>query len=194
MIIQATPYGTKKEEPFAFTYSGDFTDERVDGIGDVTLNTSGTLVTTGQTVKVQVYILAGGGGGAYNDIYSNQAYYGTGGGGGYQTVEIELTPGTYEITIGTGGAGKKAAANSVKASNGGDTVAFGYTSTGGGGGNASTVGSGGTGGTPNGGAGTYIKGGAQNQTIKGGNPNGGSATNNASKNKGGDGLVRITFS
>lgn len=187
MIIQATPYGTKKEEPFAFTYSGDFTDSRVDGIGDVTLNTSGQLVTSGKTVTVSVYILGGGGGGAYSSYSSGN--YSTGGGGGNQTVTVELAPGTYDIVIGAGGAGKVGTSSGVSASDGGDTTAFGYTSTGGGGGKRTAAGAGGV---PNGGDGTRTTSGNYNNDI--GLPNGGRATKTASYNKGGNGLVRITFS
>lgn len=208
MIIQATPYGTKKEEPFAFTYSGDFTDERVDGIGDVTLNTSGQLVTTGQTVTVSVYILAGGGGAAIADrMSSGSSNYAaaSGGGGGNQTLEVELTPGTYEIVIGTGGEGRKEYKSSgsitVTGGDGGDTSAFGIISTGGSGGVGQATGTStsartyvpGAGGLPNGGTGT---GGLKISTsteYAGGSPNGGSIVG-ATVNNGGDGYVRITFS
>lgn len=196
MIIQATRYGTaEKEEPFAFTYSGDFTDERVDGKGTVTLNTSGQLIVTSGTATVQVYILGAGGGGAYN----SRTDYGSasGGSGGYQTVEVELTPGTYDIVIGTGGTGVyKGASGSLTAGNGGNTVAFGYTSTGGSGGQAGYPGItaspyGGPGGSPNGNSGTTAN---PSATLSGGSPNGGNSTTNAAANKGGNGLVRITFS
>lgn len=186
MIIQATPYGTAAEEPFAFTYSGDFTDERVDGIGDVTLNTSGQLVTSGKTVRVTVYILAGGGGGiTSNDDYASVS----GGGGGNQTVEVELIPGTYEIVIGTGGEGKTTMYGGLYAGNGGNTTAFGKTSTGGGGAETYSAFRPGSGGSPNGGNGSVGK------FSSGGYPNGGASNgSSAAANKGGNGLVRITFS
>lgn len=200
MIIQATPYGTKTEEPFAFTYSGDFTDSRVDGIGDVTLNTSGTLVTTGKTVRVTVYILAGGGG-ARTHARNQTSYIAytkrSGGGGGNQTVEVELAPGVYEITIGLGG--EKAVGNSTNggpaAANGGNTIAFGYTSTGGDG--ASGTVSQAAGGSPNGGKGDHYSHtsstSGSNVNISGGSPNGGAIVKGVAYN-GGNGLVRITFS
>lgn len=189
MVIQATPYGTKKEEPFAFTYSGDFTDERVDGIGDVTLNTSGQLVTTGKTVRVTVYILGAGGGGAQ----AGTARGGSGGGGGKQTITVELTPGTYDIVIGTGGTGYyNATASSfvdLTGGAGGNTSAFGATSTGGSGGHTSrNNNTAGAGGTPNGNSG-------ESGLTSGGAPNGGASNGgSAAANNGGDGLVRITFS
>ena len=183
MIIQATPYGTKKEEPFAFTYSGDFTDERVDGIGDVTLNTSGQLVTTGQTVTVSVYILSGGGGAIFSALAA------TGGSGGFQTVDVELAPGTYDIVIGSGGAGLNERGS---AGNGGDTSAFGQTSTGGKGGSITSSGTvtPGAGGSPNGNSG---KNGGLTTNLAGPSPNGGSVVNGVAQ-PGGNGLVRITFS
>lgn len=197
MIIQATPYGTKKEEPFAFTYSGSFVDERdAKGKGDVTLNTSGDFIVTEGTRKVTVYILAAGGGGVSVGTVRS------GGGGGNQTVEVELVPGTYRITIGTGGAGKYRTSSSATGGNGGDTSAFGFTSTGGKGPQHTSYGSSydynGAGGTPNGGDGTvsFTAGGF----AKGGTPNGGDAQGDTKANgggyanSGGNGLVRITFS
>lgn len=209
MIIQATPYGTKKEEPFALTYSGDFTDSRVDGIGDVTLNTSGTLVTTGQTVKVKVYILAGGGGAACNvSQYWSKDAAASGGGGGNQEVEVTLEPGTYEIVIGTGGTAANGTGSSeLIGGTGGDTIAFGVTSTGGGGGKAkagtsssSTRATAGLAGSPNATAGTKKTGESASgvYNLAGGTPNGGQVTPNSSSSAtgypGGNGLVRITFS
>lgn len=201
MIIQAIRYGAaEKKGPFAFTYSGDFTDSRVDGIGDVTLNTSGTLVTTGKTVTVRVYILGAGGGGAQRNYSTNSYDRRAGGGsGGNQTVEIELAPGTYEIVIGIGGVGDYTESRSAVldgATAGGNTTAFGYTSTGGGPASITTYSNGNTptagyGGSPNG------NGGATGTTSggNGGEPNGGSgAGGSAAANKGGNGLVRITFS
>lgn len=176
------------EEPFAFEYSGNFTDNRVDGIGTVRLNTSGTLVTTGQTVKVTVYILAGGGGAAYSSRSSRTA---SGGGGGNQTIEVELTPGTYEIVIGTGGTELNTSGTGT-AGAGGNTTAFDKTSTGGTGGttgtNASTT-IAGVGGSPNGGNGSTN----YNTTAAGGAPNGGTANKNDPQ-PGGDGYVDLTFS
>lgn len=189
MIIQATPYGTKAEEPFAFTYSGDFTDSRVDGIGDVTLNTSGQLVTTGKTVRVTVYILGAGGGGV-SSYGTKNPYRAGGGSGGQQTVEVELIPGTYEVIIGTGGAAAEdSSGGPVTGGTGGDTSAFGYTSTGGNGGYADRDyrALGGTGGEPNGTAGSALITGVG--VAAGGSPNGGDSAID-----GGNGLVRITFS
>ena len=192
MIIQATPYGTKTEEPFAFTYSGDFTDERVDGIGDVTLNTSGVFEVLSGKATVSVYILAGGGGGLYKR-YAGHYTRSSGGGGGYQTVTVELSPGAYEIIIGTGGLATTADEFFGKqAGKGGDTTAFGYTSTGGTGGKSATgnfSGTGGKGGTPNGNDGQSL---VDGDTL-GGAPNGGDSLYGTPSN-GGDGLVRITFS
>lgn len=196
MIIQATPYGTKKEEPFAFTYSGDFTDERVDGIGDVTLNTSGQLVIPEQTkIPVVTVLIQGAGGGAacWTQVWAKAS---AGGGGGYQTVEVELSPGIYDIVIGAGGAAINLTSGNGThaASSGGATLAFGCTCTGGSGGTISNYianCSGGVGGLPNGSAGGYNAYGSS--SASGGSPNGGSVVNSVAQ-PGGNGLVRITFS
>lgn len=174
------------EEPFAFEYSGNYTDNRVDGIGTVRLNTSGTLTVTGAPVTVTATIVGGGGGG-FRDI-SEQSLSASGGGGGIQTVEVILGKGVYEITIGTGGEGKYTAAINASAGSGGATIAFGKTSTGGAG--AAMVSANpkvGAGGTPNGQSGKI-------GYVAGGSPNGGGATSTtAAGNNGGDGYVELTF-
>lgn len=167
-----------------FSYTGNYTDNRVNGIGTVTLNTSGTLTVTGESKTVSAYILGGGGGGARNSQASD--WSASGGGGGNQTVTVELAPGTYEIVIGSGGAG--VVGQDVTGGTGGNTTAFGYTSTGGTGGTAPrNIPSAGTGGTPNGGDGST-------GMTAGGFPNGGSSTStNWAANSGGDGYVELTF-
>lgn len=185
--------------PFAFEYTGNYTDNRdADGIGDVTLNTSGQLVTSGKTVRVTVYILGAGGGGAeswYSSTAQNIKKAAPGGGGGNQTVEVELAPGVYEIIIGTGGTISKGA-GARTGGTGGNTSAFGYTSTGGKGGYVYYANShaAGAGGIPNGSAGTYMDE-QQGYVGFGGTPNGGSVdTRTNTLQSGGDGLIRITFS
>ena len=100
-----------------------------------------------------------------------------GGSGGRQTVTVVLTPGTYDIIIGSGGAAAIGAIGSgtATASDGGDTSAFGYTATGGTGGKVSGEGVDGANGSPDGGS------------INGGMASMGSATN------GGDGYVELIF-
>ena len=196
MIIQATPYGTKKEEPFAFTYSGSFVDERdANGIGDVTLNTSGQLVIPEQTkIPVVTVLIQGAGGGGACTAYHKVCA--SGGGGGYQTVEVELTPGTYDIVIGKGGEGHTVTQRYYNATSspGGNTVAFGKTSTGGGQAYARNSGTDGSyvgaGGSPNGSSGMKQ---ANATNLSGGSPNGGGIVNSVAQ-PGGNGLVRITFS
>ena len=184
------PGAVAAEEPFAFEYSGNFTDNRdADGKGTVRLNTSGQLVTSGKTVTVRVYILAGGGGAASNELGSYYKYYAGGGGGGNQTVEVELIPGTYEIIIGTGGTHNASVSGTAfYGGDGGATAAFGYTCTGGKGGLATsssvTVGSGGS---PNGEKGT-ASGTGSSTPAQGGYPNGG-----GKGAAGGDGYVELTF-
>ena len=172
-----------------FAYSGNYTDGRVNGKGVVRLNTSGTLVVTGGKATVSVYILAGGGG-AYVD--TGYYYYSSGGSGGYQTVEVTLEPGTYEIIIGTGGAEGSGIlmTNGAEGGAGGDTSAFGYTSTGGKGGHVGYSSNyGGAGGSPNGGEGSTS---TSSATLSGGSPNGGGVVNGVPQ-PGGDGYVELTF-
>lgn len=182
--------------PSGLKYSGDAGYTVSDNKYIVKLLSSGIL-TVNKTLNASVYLLAGGGGGMYTMSYIGGA---SGGGGGYQTVEVELAPGTYEIVIGAGGITNTGSNSHVAtAPSGGDTTAFGYTSTGGGGGaidyNTFTAG---TGGTPNGANGSI---GRSGNNVIGGSPNGGGFTTGTTSNRyptnvtnGGDGYVEITFS
>ena len=186
------PGAVAAEEPFAFEYSGNFTDNRdADGKGTARLNTSGTLTVLSGKATVSVYILGAGGGGLYK-YYSGYYTRSSGGGGGYQTVTAELSPGTYEIIIGTGGLATTANQwDGKQAGKGGDTTAFGYTSTGGTGGTSATgnfSGTGGKGGTPNGNDGQSL---VDGDTL-GGAPNGGDSLS-GTPSPGGDGYVELTF-
>lgn len=181
-------------------YTGNYTDNRVNGKGTVRLNTSGTLTISRKTVTVQAYIRGAGGGGAYTKAYIGG---GSGGGGGYQTVEVELAPGTYAIVIGTGGTTSIIYGSPyvTTAPSGGDTTAFGYTSTGGSGGavdyDTFTAGTGGTPNGANGRTGSF----SGNRNVVGGSPNGGGFTTGTSTSdrdptnvtNGGDGYVELTF-
>lgn len=182
--------GAVSEEPFSFTYSGNYTDNRdADGKGTVRLNTSGTLTVLSGTATVSVYILGAGGGAAKNN--KGRA---SGGSGGYQAIEVELVPGTYLIIIGTGGAAANGTSAAVTAGNGGDTIAFNITSTGGIGGYLASAGgyNAGDGGTPNGAEGSGSNGSNMVDNVAGGSPNGGSVVNGVA-NSGGDGYVELTF-
>lgn len=188
--------------PSGLKYSGDAGYTVSDNKYIVKLLSSGIL-TVNKTLNASVYLLAGGGGGIYTKSYIGGA---SGGGGGYQTVEVELAPGTYEIVIGAGGITSIINSGSgpyvATAPSGGDTTAFGYTSTGGGGGaidyDAYTAG---TGGTPNGGNGKTGRYNG-NRNVTGGSPNGGGFTTGPSVSNreptnvtnGGDGYVTITIS
>ena len=182
----------KCDSKIELEYTGNYTDNRDEtGIGTVRFTSSGTLTVLSGKATVSAYVLGAGGGGAFYARSESHLYHASGGGGGYQTVEVELTPGTYDVVIGVGGAGK---ASKGQASSGGDTTAFGTVSTGGKGGYTAYPGSaGGTGGTPNGNSGSFVDINYATE-IAGGSPNGGKATQWASKNKGGDGYVEITFS
>ena len=176
-------------ELFEFTYSGNFTDNRdADGKGTVRLNTSGTLTVSNEPITIIAKLVGAGGGGVY--VVGGIFYSASGGGGGIQDVQITLLPGTYEIVIGTGGAGfASSIAGNATGGTGGDTTAFGATSTGGTGASVKVpaIAVPGVGGTPNGENG-------RNGTTSGGSPNGGSSTSeSASGNSGGDGYVELTF-
>lgn len=111
----------------------------------VLLTTSGNWTCPAGLNYIDVEIQGGGGGGGAS---SSVPLAGSGGGsGGYQKIfSVSVTPGNiYAFTIGAGGAGSVSPGNG---SPGGNSVMFGYTSTGGAGG--ITTGAGGAGGTPGG--------------------------------------------
>ena len=194
MLINMVLPGAVAEEPFAFEYSGNFTDNRdADGKGTVRLNTSGTLTVLSGKATVSAYILGGGGGGAWYQYSTTIGYAACGGSGGIQTVAVTLEPGTYEIVIGIGGSGASGVSGTYTGTNGGDTSAFGVTSTGGTGGSSGYSSStAGTGGTPNGTAGTTNRSLSNSGSIAGGSPNGGGVVNGVAQ-PGGDGYVELTF-
>lgn len=187
---------------FEFTYTGQFTDKIEGSKRVIKLTSSGTLDVSGSVVA-DVYLLAGGGGGVSAAAYNIATLgCGGGGGGGYQTVEMRIVTGTYEIVIGSGGAGKHSQQNfAVIASDGGDTIAFGVKSSGGKGANVNCASNhqyanGGLGGSPNGLSGNAKWG--VNQTASGGSPNGGDGktgnyASSGSANNGGDGYITITI-
>ena len=177
---------------FEFEYTGNYIDNRdKNGIGTVRFTSSGTLTVLSGTNTVSAYILGAGGGGVYQSGPRTSA---SGGGGGFQTIDVELSPGTYEIVIGKGGAGKfsKYTTSANVGGTGSMTTAFGYTSTGGTGGRSSGAAANtfpGKGGSPNGNDGST---GIQSS---GGSPNGGCSDKQSGvENSGGDGYVEITFS
>ena len=185
----------KCDSKIEFEYTGNYTDNRDEnGIGTVRFTSSGTLTVLSGKTTVSAYILGAGGGGAFYARGETHFYHASGGSGGYQTVEVELTPGTYDVVIGVGGTGKSAQSGTgAQARSGGNTTAFDTVSTGGNGGNAKQGGAAGTGGTPNGNSGSFVDMNYATE-IAGGSPNGGTATQFVSKAKGGDGYVEITFS
>ena len=182
----------KCESKIEFEYTGNYTDNRDEnGIGTVRFTSSGTLTVLSGKKIVSAYILGAGGGGVFQYSGNKSA---SGGGGGFQTVDVELSSGTYEIVIGIGGAGGYSP-NTISANvggTGGTTTAFGYTSTGGTGGRTNGTDNGtfaGEGGSPNGNSGRV------GILSSGGSPNGGrSDGRNAAANSGGNGYVEITFS
>lgn len=196
MIFNTVVRGSATDGLIKFLYTGDYTDNRdADGKGTVRFNTSGTLSVLSGKAVVSVYILGGGGGGALSGGSSGPRAKSGGGSGGYLTVDKELETGDYEIIIGSGGAGKSGTSAATGAT-GGETVAFGYTCTGGSGGYANktaATGEGGAGGSPYGNNGEYSSASSSSPaTALGGSPNGGSASKSGA-NDGGDGYVEITF-
>ena len=104
--------------------------------GTITVNTAGT---------VDILLVGGGGGGGQNYVSGTTTYGGGGGGGGgvvYKT-SFAVTPGTYSVAVGAGGA---------IGANGGNTSAFGLTAYGGGGGGKGNNGEAGKNGASGGGA------------------------------------------
>ena len=109
---------------------GDETVYLQDGTAQVFRN-DGTLTVTGYGY-VEVLIVGGGGGGGC-PMYG---LAGGGGGGGavYHMTGFPVVPGTYPIVIGDGGEEIPAESGPLSGNDGGDSVAFGITATGGGGG------------------------------------------------------------
>lgn len=103
--------------------------------------------------KLDVKIVgAGGGAASWGGYYSNGYTWnasGGGGSGGYIHGIIEVQAGTYTITVGKGGSGKRNAgigAQAITAGTGGQSSAFGQIAGGGKGGSAGNDGTGGAGG------------------------------------------------
>lgn len=170
-----------------FSYTGNYTDNRVNGKGTVRLNSSGIMVVD-EAVTVTANIVGADGGGAYIVSTVNDGAYGASGGdGGKQTINVTLEAGTYEIVIGAAGTAYYGgtAQGTYYGTDGGDTSAFGTTSTGGKKGGLTAGGGGtmtyyiGSAGSPNGAAGEKFVG------I--------SPTVAASKCAGAAGYVELTF-
>ena len=116
---------------FAFTYTGAYDVEG--DLGDnfvIRFKTSGTLTVTdeGNAARLDVFLVGGGGGGAYG---CSTMDVNDGGAGCYTKTQkqIAVAPGNYQILIGAGAAGNNYYQNiSTK---GGDTSAFGVSAAGG---------------------------------------------------------------
>jgi hypothetical protein len=116
-----------------------------------TVGTSPFIVTNGGNVECLIVAGGGGGGGRF--------HAGGGGGGGViQLTNVDVTPTTYSIVVGDGGAsGLATPASSSRGTNGQDSTAFGYTAIGGGGGGSNdTYYTGLNGGSGGGGSGSGI--------------------------------------
>jgi hypothetical protein len=93
--------------------------------------TSGTFTVAAGVKSVDVLIIGGGGGGGPRG--------GGGGAGGMQTQTVTVTPGTYTVTIGAGGAQSTDSSSGGTAYSGSSSSGLGYTSSGGGAGGTFTA-------------------------------------------------------
>lgn len=187
-----TPAGTIDRDPTFTTGAGSLgtiTDRPDVGIQGYSYNDGGTdyialafLTPKSYTWQapfsgtVDVLVVGGGGGGGGS---ANSTWHGGGGGGAggyiYQT-GVSVTSGTnYGITVGAGGLPGIGQVNSApNGSNGGNSVALGYTADGGGGGKGAL------------GGGPANSGGSGGGGSPGGTQDGGSATGNGTGNAGGN--------
>ena len=162
-----TAAGAFNSSSYSYSGNGTFTDEG-NGKWNIVIRSSGTFELK-QACNVDIHCVGGGGSGGYGQKW---AYYsvtlgGGGGGGGYTTTvrNKALTPGTYSISVGSGGTpatwasivpgsadnGANGAHAGALGGDGGTTSAFGVTANGGKGGQRNVGGNGGSGG----GAGCY---------------------------------------
>ena len=142
-------------------------------------------ITSGFTTQAKLLLVAGGGGGAYS---TSGGSYGNGGAGGAGQVlyvdSLTLSSGSYNIVVGSGGAGGSFSAR-TQGSNGNPSTALGYTANGGGGGGGasptnagrSVTGGSGGGGGANGAGGTGTFSGGSNASTLGGGGGGGATAN-----------------
>ena len=122
-----------------------------------TFTQSGFLTISNADIDIDYLLVAGGGSGGQHNA-------GGGGAGGLLSGSKTLTPGTYQIIIGPGGAART---SDGAGNNGTDTEAFGLTAVGGGGGASQASGTAaGNGGSGGGGSG-FNGGGAQNNALYG---------------------------
>lgn len=169
-------------------------------------------VTIPKNGKYQIWMVGGGAGGAQRShtytwysagtnshYHSHTSYSGSGGGSGaLVTGYIQLTAGTYSVSIGGGGSGQYAR-NTATGGAGGSTTAFGQTA---GGAPSHSYGSGGSGGgyniTINTLSGTNGKSGTHGTTSSGGASvyggyGAGGGTAKTSAGNGGSGYIKITY-
>lgn len=164
-----TGWDTLSNVPFTAT-GGTISDSG--GVRTHTFTEPGTFTASGSDGEnVDVQVLGGGGGGSSG----NQQWAVGGGGGGYAYARLAtVTPGTYPITVGPGGARQSNCGSGGNA--GSPSTAFGFTGNGGGGNYYPGVGAGG---------GYSIPGGTDLGSSNGGNGNG--STGNGSGGGGNNG-------
>lgn len=118
-----------KSSPPVWAQATGGTETTVGGYKYHTFTSDGTLtVSSGGTLE---YLIVGGGGGGASTVLGGG---GGGGAGGLLSGTAAVTPQSYTITVGAGGAGTPASTQNTDGVSGGDSAAFGLTATGGGGG------------------------------------------------------------
>ena len=70
-----------------------------------TFTSNGSLVVTSGSAEADIVVVGGGGGGGSNNNGGSDGGAGGGGGGVAKVATYPLSPGTYNITVGGGGAG-----------------------------------------------------------------------------------------
>lgn len=194
---------------FEFTYTGAYSDGRVNGKGVIEFTSSGTLNVI-QGGDASLYLLGGGGGGGHGGDSASVSKGGPGGGGGgsgyFETVEKYILPGLYSLVMGAGGAA--GVWNDRVGKTGGVTSGLGRSVNGGFGGTggqdsiyAGAYGIGGAGGNPGSNGGNQKVANHVDVGGAGGSPNGGKGGDGGDLNfddgamgkDGGAGKITLTF-
>lgn len=116
-----------------------------DGNWRIKFLTSGNLSFWESPGSCDVFLVGGGGSGAYRSMLGSgpNVNYGSGGGGGGYTAthsSLALSSGTiYQIVVGSGGASVTTTGSTAYGNDGSSSTAFGYTANGGKGGGLNTV-------------------------------------------------------
>ncbi len=148
LVLISYPYGSQASAPVVAT-GGTITTSGENTIH--TFTSSGTFTVTSGYGAVSYLVVAGGGGGGRTSNTTRNRSSGGGGAGGMRTGSLAVSPASYTITIGSGGAGSTDV--NSKGANGSNSIFGSVTATSGGGGGSSTVEEGAAGGSGGGGGG-----------------------------------------